>query len=62
MFGDLDALVQGVRGVVGEDGNFLLGEYGAGVHAAIHEVDRASAFGGFCFDGLFPGFQTGEGG
>ena len=57
---DLDAGVEGLRGVVRENGNSGLGNDRAGVHPGVHVVHGTSTFGGTCRHGLGPGVKTGE--
>jgi hypothetical protein len=61
-FGLLDAGVEGGGGVVVVHGDGLLGDDGAGIDALIDEVDGAAGDFHAVIEGLFPGFEAGEGG
>ncbi len=62
VFGDLDAVVEGFRGVAGEDGDALLGDDLAGVDVFVDVVDGAAGFFYSGGEGLFPGAEAFEGG
>jgi hypothetical protein len=61
-FGLLDAGVEGGGGVVVMHGDGLLGDDGAGIDALIDEMDGAAGDFDAVIEGLFPGFEAGEGG
>jgi hypothetical protein len=61
-FGNLDAGVEGFRGVGVEDGHGGLGDDGAAVDALIDEVNGAAGDFDAVFEGLAPGFEARKGG
>src|SRR4051812_40799753 len=59
-FGDLNAGVQGVWGVVVENGHDGLGDDGAAVDALIDEMDGAAGDFNAVIKGLSPGLEAGK--
>ena len=57
---NLDAGVEGLRGIAGEDGYKGLHDDLAAVHAGIDVMDGAARLGDAGFEGLLPGLDTGE--
>ena len=57
----LDAGVEGGGGVVVVHGDGLLGDDGAGIDALVDEMDGAAGDFDAVIEGLFPGFEAGEG-
>ena len=55
----LNAGVEGVGIVAGEDGDFGLGEDGASVDAFVDEMNGAAGLGVAAFEGLPPGAEAG---
>lgn len=62
MLFDLNAGVEGLGGVVGQDGNFGLEENRAGIHPGIDVVNGAAGFGDSGIECLAPCCDSGKGG
>jgi len=62
VLGGMDAVMEGFGCVVIQNGDGLLADDGAGIHAGIHEMDGAAGDLDAMVEGLLPSFEAGEGG
>ena len=60
MFGRVDPLEQGFRGVPVKHGNCLLPNDWPGIHTCVNQVHRAASDFDAIIQCLLPGFQTGK--
>lgn len=60
MLGGVNALMQCLWRVVVQNGNSFLADDRPGIHARIHEMDRAAGHFNAMVERLFPRFEAGE--